>query len=204
MGAPDRRTIDELQRHFAARAVDEELRRRLARTADAAGLLDVSYRTMDSPIGELLLAATPVGLARVAFALEGRDAVLAELAEEISPRILGDAGRLDDTRRQLDEYFEGRRRRFAVAIDLQLAHGFRRAVLTQLQHIDYGETSTYASVAAAAGSPRAVRAVGTACAHNPVPLVVPCHRVVRSDGTIGQYRGGEAVKRVLLDLEAAA
>jgi methylated-DNA-[protein]-cysteine S-methyltransferase len=173
--------------------------------ARAAGidLLDVSYRTVDSPVGPLLLAATPVGLVRVAFQLEGHDAVLDELAADVSPRILRAPSRLDDVARQLDEYFSGARHRFDVAVDLQLAHGFRRTVLDHLRDIAYGTTASYASVAAASGSPAAVRAVGSACAHNPVPVIVPCHRVVRSDGTIGQYLGGTEAKRLLLDLEAA-
>ena len=166
--------------------------------------LDIVYRTVDSPIGLLLLAAGPEGLVRVAFDAEGHDAVLALLAERISPRILRSPGRLDDAARQLDEYFAGRRRRFEVPVDLRLAGGFRRTVLLHLQRIPYGSTESYATVARAAGNPGAVRAVGSACSHNPVPLVVPCHRVVRSDGTIGQYLGGSEAKRALLALEAAA
>ena len=171
----------------------------------AAGidLLDVSYRTVDSPIGALLLAATPAGLVRVAFEREGHDAVLGQLADDVSPRILQAPARLDDVARQLDEYFAGVRHAFDLPVDLQLAHGFRRTVLDHLRDIAYGTTASYASVAVASGSPAAVRAVGSACAHNPVPVVVPCHRVVRSDGTIGQYLGGTDAKRTLLDLEAA-
>ena len=186
-------------------AADEERRRaRLAAAAEDAGLLDVAYRTVDSPIGALLLAATPQGVVRIAFDGEGHDAVLAVLAERVSPRILRSPGRLDDAARQLDEYFAGRRRRFDVPVDLRLARGFRRAVLDHLCSIAYGATESYATVAAASGSPAAVRAVGSACATNPVPLVVPCHRVVRSDGTIGQYLGGTDVKQALLTMEAAS
>ncbi len=180
--------------------------RQQARLVAAAGerdLLDVSYRTVDSPVGSLLLAATPQGLVRVGFDCEGHDAVLARLGDEISPRILQAPARLDDIARQLDEYFGGRRRRFDVPIDLQLARGFRRTVLDHLRRVAYGTTATYSALAAAAGNPRAVRAVGSACARNPLPVVVPCHRVVRSDGTIGQYGGGQAAKRLLLALEAA-
>ena len=177
---------------------------RLVEEADGEGLLDVSYRTLDSPVGPLLLAATSDGLVRVAFDREDHDAVLATLAAEISPRILRAPRRLDDVARQLDEYFARRRRRFDLPVDLQLAHGYRRTVLTHLRAIPYGSTETYATVAASTGRPAAVRAVGTACARNPLPLVVPCHRVVRSDGTIGQYGGGPEVKERLLQMEGAA
>jgi methylated-DNA-[protein]-cysteine S-methyltransferase len=199
-------TIDELLPSISDPDPDTvaRLHTRLVEQAEDEGLLDVSYRTLDSPVGPLLLAATPAGLVRVAFDREGHDAVLAGLAAQISPRILRSPRRLDDAARQLDEYFTHRRRSFDVAIDLQLAHGFRRNVLTHLRDIPYGSTETYAMVAAATGRPAAVRAVGTACAKNPLPLVVPCHRVVRSDGTIGQYGGGQAAKRQLLQLEHAA
>ncbi|QBJ96235.1 methylated-DNA--[protein]-cysteine S-methyltransferase [Rhodococcus sp. ABRD24] len=184
----------------------EVLRRlhsRLAADADHAGLLDIAYRTVDTPIGPLLLAATNTGLVRVAFVREGRDAVLAQLSEQVSPRILEVPARLDDAARQLDEYFAHRRTHFEVPLDLRLSRGFRREVLTHLPDIGYGRTASYAEVAEAAGSPRAVRAVGTACATNPLPLFVPCHRVVRSDGSTGQYVGGSAAKLTLLTLEAA-
>ena len=179
------------------------LRGRLADAADADGLLDVAYRTIDSPVGSLLLAATPVGVVRVAFDIEIHDAVLARLAETLSPRILRAPGRLDTVARQLDQYFAGQRTTFDVPVDLRLAGGFRRSVIEHLRHIGYGRRESYAQVAAAVGSPRAVRAVGTACAHNPLPVVIPCHRVVRSDGSIGQYIGGPHAKTALLDLETA-
>jgi methylated-DNA-[protein]-cysteine S-methyltransferase len=181
----------------------DRLRARLVLEAERRDLLDVSYRTIDSPVGRLLLAATSEGLVRVAFDCEDHDAVLIRLATEISPRILSFPERLEPVTRQLDEYFAGRRRRFEVAVDLRLARGFRRTVLDHLCQIGYGTTASYAAVAAASGSPAAVRAVGTACAHNPVPIVVPCHRVVRSDGTIGQYLGGTEAKHTLLAIEAA-
>ena len=181
---------------------ERQLHRRLVDEAERDGVLDVSYRTIDSPVGSLLLAATREGLVRVAFDREDHDAVLARLAAEISPRILRAPHRLDGAATQLDEYFGGRRRTFDVPIDLQLAHGFRRTVLTHLGEIAYGETASYAMVAAASGSPAAVRAVGSACANNPLPLVVPCHRVVRSDGSIGQYLGGTDAKQALLAMEA--
>lgn len=179
------------------------LRTRLAADAERAGLLDVAYRTLDSPVGTLLLAATPEGLVRVAFEREGHDAVLARLAADVSPRMLEAPARLDAVATQLDEYFAGRRRAFDVTVDLRLTSGFRRTVLDHLPEIPFGATASYAAVAALAGNPKAVRAVGTACARNPLPLVVPCHRVVRSDGGIGQYLGGVDAKQALLAHEAA-
>ena len=182
----------------------DRLTARLALAADGAGLLDVAWTTVDTPVGPLLLAGTPQGLVRVAYGTEGHDAVLQTLADRISPRVLRAPARLSAAVRQLEEYFAGRRTAFELPLDLRLAAGFRRAVLTQLRQVGYGTTASYATVAAATGSPRAVRAVGTACATNPLPVVVPCHRVVRSDGALGNYVGGVAVKRTLLDLEAAA
>lgn len=178
------------------------LHHRLEQAADTEHLLDVAYRTIDTPVGALLLAATPVGLIRVAFDIQDHAAVLAELAAAVSPRILAAPGRLDDAATQIDEYFTGRRHQFSIPLDLRLATGFRRSVIEHLQHIDYGRRESYAKVAAAVGSPRAVRAVGTACARNPLPVVIGCHRVVRSDGSFGQYAGGAAAKSVLLALEA--
>jgi methylated-DNA-[protein]-cysteine S-methyltransferase len=185
--------------------IDEEVNRRLhqrlVEAANAAGLLDVAYRTVDTPVGTLLLAVTPRGLVRVAYASQDHNLVLEGLARDVSPRILRAPARLDRVARQLDEYFAGRRRRFDVPLDLQLSHGFRRTVLSHLPAIRYGTTASYAAVAKASGHHRAVRAVGSACASNPLPVVVPCHRVVRSDGTIGQYVGGVEVKAALLTLE---
>ncbi|AKE91762.1 methylated-DNA--[protein]-cysteine S-methyltransferase [Rhodococcus aetherivorans] len=180
------------------------LHARLILDAEAADLLDVAYRIVDTPVGPLLLAATPAGLVRVAYAAEDHEAVLARLAADISPRILAAPARLDDAARQLDEYFRGARTAFDLPLDLRLARGFRREVITHLPRIGYGRTASYAEVAAVAGSPRAVRAVGTACARNPLPVVLPCHRVVRSDGDLGRYVGGVDAKRALLRLEAAA
>jgi methylated-DNA-[protein]-cysteine S-methyltransferase len=173
----------------------------LALRADATHLLDVSYRTLDTPIGTLLLAATEHGLVRVAFDSEGHADVLSMLANRISPRILHAAKRLDPAARELDEYFSGTRRGFDLPLDLQLTRGFQREVLRHLPEISYGRTESYGKVATAVGSPRAARAVGTACALNPLPIVVPCHRVIRSDGTLGPYRGGTAAKETLLGLE---
>jgi len=180
------------------------LRERLILDADSAGLLDVAYRTLDTPVGALLLAATTEGLVRVAYLTDGPDDILADLAERVSPRILEAPHRLDAAATQLDEYFRGRRVTFDLALDLRLTTGFRRDVIAHLPDIAYGHTASYAQVAASAGSPRAVRAVGSACAKNPLPVVVPCHRVVRSDGSIGQYVGGIDAKRILLDLETVA
>jgi methylated-DNA-[protein]-cysteine S-methyltransferase len=188
---PDTATMDRLHARLAARAADDDL-------------LDVAYRTLDTPVGPVLLAATPHGLVRVAFAVQDHQAALQQLADRVSPRVLRAPGRLDAASRQLEEYFAGSRRRFELPLDWSLSTGFRLDALHQLPGIGYGRTATYAEIAAAAGSPRAVRAVGTACATNPLPLVVPCHRVVRSDGTPGQYAGGAGVKRFLLDMEAAA
>jgi len=181
---------------------NRRLHARLVAAADGAGLLDVAYRTIDSPVGALLLAATEEGVVRVAFDCENHDDVLAALADRVSPRILRAPGRLDTVAHQLDEYFAGRRFAFDVALDFRLSAGFRRTVLEQLRAIGYGTTASYAEVAAKAGKPKAVRAVGTACALNPLPLVVPCHRVVRSDGAAGNYRGGTQAKLTLLALEA--
>ncbi|WNG94977.1 methylated-DNA--[protein]-cysteine S-methyltransferase [Mycobacterium sp. ITM-2016-00318] len=175
---------------------------RLEREATEDDLLDVAYRTVDSPVGKLLLAATTVGLVRVAYDVQDHDAVLAKLASAVSPRVLRAPARLDNAARQLDEYFAKRRTEFEVPVDLRLAEGFRRSVIEHLRDLGYGRRESYADVAMAVGSPRAVRAVGSACAHNPLPVVIPCHRVVRSDGSSGQYVGGPAAKTTLLDLEA--
>jgi methylated-DNA-[protein]-cysteine S-methyltransferase len=179
------------------------LHAKLAAAAERSGILDVAYRILDTPVGPLLLAATEIGLVRVAFAVEGHDEVLQQLADRISPRILLAPGRLDAVAHELDEYFVGARRGFDVALDWRLSAGFRNTVLRHLPDIAYGDTASYAAVAQLAGNPKAVRAVGSACATNPLPVVVPCHRVVRSDGAMGGYLGGVDAKRTLLTLEAA-
>ncbi|GAB1811820.1 methylated-DNA--[protein]-cysteine S-methyltransferase [Mycobacterium sp. MUNTM1] len=195
----------ELAQATAATAGDlGALHARLATAAQAEGLLDIAYRIVDSPVGPLLIAATELGLVRVAYASEGHDAVLQSLADRISPRILLAPGRLETAARQLDEYFAGKRRDFGVPLDWRLSAGFRNTVLRRLPEIGYGHTASYAAVAKLAGNPNAVRAVGSACATNPLPVVVPCHRVVRSDGAMGGYLGGVEAKRILLTLEAAA
>lgn len=180
-----------------------QLHSALEAASAADGILDISYRTIDSPLGTLLLAATERGIVRVAFESEGHDAVLTDLADKLSPRILRSPQRLDAIATELDEYFAGQRRAFDLPLDLSLSKGFRKEVLEHLRQIGYGRTESYTEVALAAGSPRAVRAVGSACATNPLPLVVPCHRVLRSDGSLGGYLGGLEAKRTLLALEAA-
>jgi methylated-DNA-[protein]-cysteine S-methyltransferase len=192
------RTYDSAPEHL------DRLRTRLAVAAQADGVLDVAYRTVDSPVGELLIASTDAGLVRVAYAVENHDSVLQALADRISPRVLNAPARLDAVARELDEYFAGDRQTFDVALDWQLSAGFRNTVLRHLPEISYGHTASYAAVAQLAGNAKAVRAVGSACGHNPIPIVVPCHRVVRSDGTMGGYLGGAEAKRTLLDLETAA
>jgi methylated-DNA-[protein]-cysteine S-methyltransferase len=168
------------------------------------GTPEVAYIEHDSPVGRLLLARTPRGLARVAFLdVEGDDEVLASLAELVSPRILRTERGLDVVRRELDEYFAGSRIAFDVPLDLTLTHGFRHEVLEHLRSVAFGSTVSYSDLAAMSGRPRAVRAAASACANNPVPIVVPCHRVVRSDGSLGGYLGGLDTKRSLLALEDA-
>jgi methylated-DNA-[protein]-cysteine S-methyltransferase len=166
------------------------------------GLLDVAYATVDSPLGPLVVAATPRGLVRLAYT-GSRDEgeVVEDLAGKLSPRILEAPERLDDVRRELDEYFDGRRVDFEVPIDWSLTHGFTGKVLRQTARIGYGKTSTYAEVAGRAGSPRAVRAAGNALGSNPIPVVVPCHRVLRTGGALGGYTGGVERKEFLLRLE---
>jgi methylated-DNA-[protein]-cysteine S-methyltransferase len=196
--------ISDLKRAFPADPGElQALHAKLSAAAQRDGILDVAYTTVDSPLGRLLLAATDAGLVRVAFASEDHDAVLQALADRISARILSAPGRLDAPARELDEYFAGQRRTFDLALDWRLSAGFRRAVLSHLPAIGYGRTASYAAVAGLAGNPKAFRAAATACATNPLPIVVPCHRVVYSDGRIGNYRGGPDAKRTLLTLEAA-
>ncbi len=172
--------------------------------ASDAGLLDVAYATLDSPVGTLLLAATPRGLARIAYldsGVPGEDAVLADLAARISPRVLSAPRRLDRHRRELDDYFGGRRKGFEAPQDWALIRGFARRVLEATAHIPYGSVSTYKQVATEAGSPRGSRATGNALGGNPLPIVVPCHRVVHSGGGLGGYTGGLERKRALLKVE---
>jgi methylated-DNA-[protein]-cysteine S-methyltransferase len=179
------------------------LHRKLEQAAETEGLLDVAYTTIDSPVGTLLLAATPRGLVRVAYDIEDHDRVLDTLARKLSPRILRAPERLDATARELDEYFAKRRRAFDLQLDLSLSKGFRQLVQKHLPDIGYGQTRSYRQVAQLVGNPKAIRAVGTACATNPLPVVVPCHRVLRTDGKLGGYIGGPVAKTTLLNLETA-
>lgn len=170
--------------------------------AATAGLLDVAYARLDSPVGTLVLASTPQGLARLAYVDEGQeDAVMDDIAARLSPRMLSAPRRLDEPRRELDEYFAGRRRAFELTLDLRLLSEFTRRVLNATADIPYGEVATYKEVATAAGSPRGSRAAGNALGSNPLPIVLPCHRVLHSGGGLGGYTGGLARKRVLLAIE---
>jgi methylated-DNA-[protein]-cysteine S-methyltransferase len=173
----------------------------LARRADAAGLLDVAWATLDTPLGPIAVFVTPRGLVRVAYDRENFGEVAAEVAEQVSPRVLVAPQRTDVVREQLEDYFEARRRTFDVPIDWTLVRGFNQGVLKATADIPFGETASYGEVAAAAGSPRAARAAGNALAGNPIPIVVPCHRVIHADGGIGGYTGGLENKRFLLRLE---
>jgi methylated-DNA-[protein]-cysteine S-methyltransferase len=198
--------IERVLRRSAAELPAEppaELDARLVERAGEAGVLDVAYSEVDTPLGRLMVAATPRGLVRIAFPLEAPDGVLQQLAQRVSPRVLEAPARLDDVRRELDEYFEGRRRRFEVPIDWRLTRGFVRRVLRNTARIRYGQVRTYTEMAAKAGSPRAVRAAGNALGSNPIPVVVPCHRVVRRGGALGGYGGGLDRKEFLLELEGA-
>ena len=181
----------------------DRLRGRLAVAAAADGVLDLAFTVLSTPVGDLLLAASERGLVRVAYAVEDHDRVLQTLADRLSPRILRAPARLDAAVRQLEEYFTGSRRSFDLPLDLALSGGFRSEVQRHLSTIDYGTTRTYAEVATRVGNRRAVRAVGSACATNPLPVVVPCHRVLRTDGGLGGYIGGLPAKTALLELERA-
>jgi methylated-DNA-[protein]-cysteine S-methyltransferase len=175
----------------------------LSAAAAAAGLLDVAYATMDSPVGRLLLASTPRGLVRVAYVeFEDEDAVLETLAARISPRVIAAPRSVDPGRFELDEYFAGRRRRFEISLDWQLVRGFGRRVLEATARVPYGSVSTYKRVATEAGNERASRAAGNALGANPLPIVVPCHRILHSTGGLGGYTGGLDRKRALLALES--
>jgi methylated-DNA-[protein]-cysteine S-methyltransferase len=179
-------------------------RARLVERALEEGLVTVAYGHAESPFGDLLVAATPTGLVKVGFLHTGsEETMLEELSERVSPRVMHAPARVDDTRRQLDEYFAGRRQRFELRTDRALIRGFARAVLAQTARIPYGSYLTYAEVAAEAGNPRAHRAAGSALARNPIPIVIPCHRVLRSGGVVGNYGGGPEMKAQLLHMEGA-
>jgi len=166
-------------------------------------LIDVRYAQIDSPLGELLIAATDRGLVRVAFPEQDPEGVLDGLARQVSPRVLEAPATLDPVRRQLEEYFSKSRRHFELDLDWKLISGFARGVLRATSAIAYGALSTYQAVAADAGSPRGSRAAGNALGSNPIPIVIPCHRVLRSGGQLGGYAGGLDRKRFLLELEGS-
>jgi methylated-DNA-[protein]-cysteine S-methyltransferase len=180
-----------------------ELAARVAGEAAALGLLDVAVADVDSPIGRLLVAVTPRGLARVAFESEDRDRVLAEIARRLSPRILESAAVTDDARRELEEFFAGDRTRFGLKVDRRLIRGIARDVLRATSRIPYGELSTYGGVAREIGRPTAARAVGRALGSNPIPVVIPCHRVIGAGGALTGYAGGLERKVALLELEGS-
>ena len=194
---------------LADRGDTERLAQATVERAGREGLIDVAYTTIDTPFGETLVAQTDRGLIRVAFphrrgeTTRDWEALLEEISEVVSPRILEAPARLDDARRQLDEYFEGKRKDFDLDIDWRLTRGFQSKAIRQIARIPYGRTLTYTQLAKKAGSPRAVRAVGTACGANPLPPIVPCHRVLPATGGIGNYGGGPDMKKALLKLEGA-
>jgi methylated-DNA-[protein]-cysteine S-methyltransferase len=188
----------------AARGVDAAAAAALlTERAEDEGLLDVAYTVVDSPFGPLVLAATRRGLVKVSFGQESPEKVVEELSAEISPRVLEAPARLDEVQRELDLYFDGRLKDFEVPLDWQLTRGFYRKVLRATSRVPYGEVSTYSEVAAKAGNPRAFRAAGTALGSNPLPIIVPCHRILQSGGGLGGYGGGLEMKQRLLKLEGA-
>jgi methylated-DNA-[protein]-cysteine S-methyltransferase len=197
---------DDLERRLSAAPPSppfdvEGLRAELARRAADEGLLDVAYGFADSPLGPLTVIVTGRGLVRLSYAHEAVDEQLDEIAMRLSPRILESADRTDAVRRQLDEYFAGHRRRFDVPIDWRLVRGFAGEVLRATARIPFGSVSSYREVATEAGSPNAYRAAGNALGSNPIPIVVPCHRVLHAGGGLGGYTGGLERKRYLLRLE---
>ena len=188
-----------------APAAWKRMRRDLAGAAERSGLIDVAFERHDSPLGVIIVGATRDGLVRVGLPAEDEDAVLQQLAERVSARVLhASRDSLTQTRRELDEYFDHNRQVFEIPLDWRLTGGFRREVLRATAEIPYGETASYRDVATRAGSPNAVRAAGTALATNPLPIVVPCHRVLRSGGGLGGYAGGPETKAALLHLEGVA
>lgn len=202
-------TLEDALRHGGAQnagasAGAEQAARRLRMRIAKEGLADVSYGSLDSPFGTLLLAATKRGVVRLAFPEERVDAVLDALAQRLSPRIVeSSSAPLERARRELEEYFAGRRRSFGLALDWTLMGTFGRRVLRATSAIPYGGVLSYAEVASRAGSPRGSRAAGSALGANPIPIVIPCHRVLRKGGALGGYAGGLERKRWLLDLEGA-
>jgi methylated-DNA-[protein]-cysteine S-methyltransferase len=175
--------------------------KRLADRAAEEGLLDVAYTTMDSPFGTLLLATTPRGLVRLGLPNQDSEELLEDLADRVSPRVLEAPPQLDEVRRELDLYFEGKLTDFDLPLDWSLTDGFRARVQHAIARIPYGQTRNYTEMAKQAGNARAVRAAGTACGSNPLPIVVPCHRVLRTGGALGGYGGGLPMKKALLQME---
>jgi methylated-DNA-[protein]-cysteine S-methyltransferase len=197
------RSLRDATRGNASDAQADAAAAKFLRRAERDGLLDIAYTEVDTPVGRLLLAATPRGLVRITFPVESPEAVLEQLASTVSPRILESPTRLDEVRRELDLYFDGKLTDFELPLDWQLTKGFYRKVLRATARIPYGRTRSYSQVAKRAGSPRAVRATGSALGSNPLPIVVPCHRVLRTGGALGGYGGGLDVKQALLELEGA-
>lgn len=199
----DEREIRERVRGLAAGEPVElgRLRRELGERADREGLAEVAYCELGTPFGAMVAASTARGLVFLSFPRPALDPILERLAAAISPRVVHVPARLDPARSQLDQYFEGKRTDFELQLDWQLSGGFVRDVLERTNEIPFGETRTYAEVARSAGSPRAFRAAGSALGANPIPIVVPCHRVLRTGGGLGGYGGGLEVKRRLLELE---
>jgi methylated-DNA-[protein]-cysteine S-methyltransferase len=183
-------------------AVPEALDQRFRDAAAATGLLDVSYDIADTPVGPLFVAVSELGLCRISYDPEP-DRQVEELARTFGSRVLRAPRPLDPVKRELDEYFEGRRHEFDLPVDLRGRTDFSRLVLEQLARVPYGEVTTYGSLAARSGRPKAARAVGTIMNRNPIPIVLPCHRVVGSTGSLVGYGGGLERKRLLLDLEHA-
>ena len=184
--------------------VSTQLDSRFRAAALADGLLDVAYELSDTPLGTLLLAKTERGLCRIEYDPEP-DRGVERLARSFGRRVLRAPGALDDVRRQLDEYFDGRRRLFELELDLGLATTpFSRRVLQELARVPYGEVTTYGKLAGRAGKPRAARAVGTVMNRNPIPIILPCHRVVGASGSLVGYGGGLERKQTLLQLESGA
>jgi methylated-DNA-[protein]-cysteine S-methyltransferase len=193
---------DQLERAMRAGAPPAGPLPDLSNAAAEAGLLGVAYATLDSPVGTLLVALTPRGLVRVAYVDSGEEQLLAELAARVSPRVIRAPRRLDEPRRELDQYFAGKRREFELPLDWQLIRGFGRKILSAAARVPYGSVSTYKKLATEAGSPRAARAAGNALGANPLPILVPCHRILHSGGGLGGYTGGLERKRRLLAIES--
>lgn len=193
------RRLQRMRRHDLREAAAAAAR---AFTDQSGSEATVAYTTLDTPLGTMTAAVTQRGLVRLAYVRERTDDVLEELSESVSPRILEVPARLDDVARQLDEYFEQRRQNFDLVLDKQLIHGFGKAVLRATQRIPYGQVSSYGEIAAEAGNRKAARAAGSALGANPIPVVIPCHRVLRAGGALGGYGGGLDVKEFLLDLES--